>query len=377
MQTTGKPVSLYFHLPFCEKKCPYCHFYVIPPTDFHKKLLLEALFLEWTLLKEKLQEREIVSIYFGGGTPSLFLEGVETILAWIYQSGISLANGLEVTLEANPDNLDMSKIGSLRNFGINRVSLGVQSFEEEELSLLGRTHNTHQVERVIESLIEKGISNISLDLMYDIPSQKRDSFKRSLRKIQTLPITHLSLYNLVIEPHTLFYKHRKKLEKTLPSEKESSLMLQDALQILKETFFQYEISAFCKENLFSRHNVGYWIGRDFLGLGPSSSSYLSGVRRKNLSSILKYHKLLTQKKLPLEYEDVLSVYERQKELFCLKLRMIEGVFKESFSSLLQVDSFQKKLQKLAQKGLLEENQTSWKLTEKGLFFHDEVASDLI
>jgi len=370
--------SLYFHFPFCQKKCPYCHFYVIPPKDLHKKILLEALSEEWKLHLPKFQSKRLVSIYFGGGTPSLFPEGIETVLNWILKSPITLDPNVEITVEANPEFLDKEKFLSLKKAGVNRVSLGAQSFHEKDLQMLQRDHSPLEIEKAFSTLLTTGFSNISLDLMYDIPGQTRSSFQTSLQRCLMLPFTHLSLYNLTIEPHTSFYKKKVALEKKRPSSKQSLHMLEDAIHFLQEKgFTRYEISAFCKDGLISKHNMGYWLGRDFIGLGPSSSSFWKGERSKNQSSLLRYHQNLKQKKDFLEEKEKLPFLSLQKELFCLQLRLIKGALKSCFEKLLEEKSFLLKIKELKEQGLVQETTTHIALSKKGLLFHDFVASELI
>lgn len=370
-------LSLYFHFPFCQKKCPYCHFYVIPPKTIHKQIFLESLHKEWLLQKEKLQGKKVVSIYFGGGTPSLFPEGILQVLDFVLSS-CSFSSDLEVTVEANPEWVNLSDWRLFKKSGVNRISLGVQSFHSSCLKTLQREHSSEQAIQAIETAHQSGVFNISIDLMYDLPKQKQKDWEHSLQAATQLPITHISLYNLSIEPHTVFYKYKKQLQKTLPSPTLSLNLRKTAVEHLQNKgFCRYEISAFGKEGYFSRHNLGYWTARPFLGFGPSACSYFEGKRYQNLPHLLRYHRELSQGKPPLAWVDDLPIEGRQKELFCLHLRVLPGAPKENFSFLLQQGSFHKQLHELKQQDLLEETPSHWKLSEKGLLFHDHIASILI
>src|SRR5579864_9300472 len=254
MPTTGE-VSLYFHIPFCRRKCPYCHFYVVPHETKAANALLESLRLEWDQNKHLIQGKNIISVYFGGGTPFLIgPEAITEILSWIQPSNA------EITLEANPEDVTLPAMQAFAKAGINRVSLGVQSLDNPLLIVLGRHHSAQQAISAIQATNEAGISNITIDLMYEIPQQTLTSWKNTLAQLETLPITHLSLYNLTIEPQTVFYKKRAQLTPLLPSSEESLTMLNLAVASLEKMGLKrYEISAFAKKDFIARHNTGYWL----------------------------------------------------------------------------------------------------------------------
>ncbi|MES2344879.1 MAG: radical SAM family heme chaperone HemW, partial [Chlamydiota bacterium] len=223
-------ISLYIHIPFCTKKCPYCHFYVLPDKDPFKQQLLTALELEWRAINPKLEGKNVVSIYFGGGTPSLMgSSGIGKILEWLSHS-----EDAEITLEANPENISLKLMQEMRSIGINRVSIGVQTLDNALLKRLGRTHTAQDAMRAIEMTAEAGIENISIDLMYELPEQTVSSWEKTLHQLQPLPISHLSLYNLTFEPHTVFYKKQKELIPLLPSSVECLEMLNIATNYLPE-----------------------------------------------------------------------------------------------------------------------------------------------
>lgn len=375
MPTTGE-ISLYVHIPFCTKKCPYCHFYVIPNRSFHRELYLQSLQQEWRLRLPLLKGKTLASLYFGGGTPSLFPEVVEHLFSWLDEASLSRTETFECTFEVNPEDVTEELIERVKKRGVNRISMGVQSFSEPSLHLIGRSHGAEKALQAVDLIKKAGIENLSIDLMYDLPKQTVEDFRSSLEKIPHLPVTHLSLYNLQIEPHTVFHKRRKELEPQLPSQEESTAMLEEAVQFLTSHGFQrYEISAFAKENLFSRHNMGYWTGRPFLGFGPSACSYWEGRRFRNTSHLLRYAKALEEGKDPADFSECLDVENRQKELFCVGLRLLDGIslfpFQEKYGPLSA--SLQKSLQTLTNEGFLFEREGKIALSEKGLLFHDTVA----
>ena len=202
--------SLYIHVPFCTKKCPYCHFFVQTDLEKNKKLFLTSLQKEWELRASSFAHKEIVSIYLGGGTPSLLSpQEIEQILHFLYKGPHKIASNCEITLEANPETVTLEKMQDFSKAGINRVSVGIQSFDDALLKILGRTHDSQQAKKALDSIARAGINNLSIDLMYELPHQTLLTWENSLLEVKNLPITHLSLYNLVFEPGTSFHKRKK------------------------------------------------------------------------------------------------------------------------------------------------------------------------
>jgi oxygen-independent coproporphyrinogen III oxidase len=378
---TGKEVSLYIHIPFCTKKCPYCHFFVQPNSPNSQETFLIALKQEWDLRSPLLLDKEIVSIYFGGGTPSLLpAKEIESILHEIQKGPASISPNCEITLEVNPENVTLLSMQGFLEAGINRVSMGVQSFDDRLLKILGRTHDSKKAKEALDSINRSGISNISIDLMYELPHQTLTTWENSLVEVSKLEITHLSLYNLVFEPGTVFHKKTKLLSPSLPSEEESLKMLNAAVNQLEAYGLKrYEISAFCKPGYESVHNTGYWQARPFLGLGPSAFSYWEGRRFQNISHLKKYEKALSANQLPESFEESLSPEKKQRELLAVELRLIYGVdlniFQEKAGSLFP--SLEKNIKSLITEGLLRKEGTTLSLSEKGLLFYDTVASELV
>lgn len=354
--------SLYFHVPFCTRKCDYCHFYVIPDDRRFHKLYMQALELEWKLCRSLLPSTSPVSIYFGGGTPSLLgADQIGQILSWIAPS-----SNCEISLEANPENVSLNLMRAYASCGINRVSLGVQSFDPQLLQTLSRTHTASKAEEAIEQVVQAGISNLSIDLMYDLPGQSEESWETSVKKAVSLPISHLSLYNLTIEPHTVFFKKRSKL--TLPSPEMSLSMLTFALEAFEAAgFHRYEISAFSRPSP-SIHNTGYWKGRPFLGLGPSAYSYWDGSRMRNSANLNRYAQALFEGKRPIDFEETLCPKEQTKERIAIGLRLIEGI-----DASLWLPDWHQELQELEHLGFIEKSGNKLRLTPHGLLFHDTVA----
>ncbi len=359
-------VSLYFHVPFCNKKCPYCHFYVIPNQAPQVALYMSALEREWLQKRPLLQNKEPVSIYFGGGTPALLPPSeLKRILTRVPHQ-----ESCEITLEANPENLTQELLAEFREAGVNRLSIGVQSFSDKLLKRLRRTHSAQDAIRAVENAHAAGFSNISIDLMYDLPTQGLSEWEETVIQAAKLPISHLSLYNLTIEPHTLFFKQRKTLEPLTPSRDESLAMYDLAVDIFKRSGLeQYEISAFARDKKHSIHNSGYWTGRSFLGLGPSAFSYWENERFQNISNLHKYSKSLEEDKDPADFREKLSDEARSRESLVLQLRLHKGVQLEEAPSM--------ELNILIESGLIAHHENQIRLTPRGIRLYDTVASELI
>ncbi len=360
-----KEISLYFHIPFCTKKCPYCHFYVIPNRRSHQHLLKEAIELEWRLNEPLLEGKKIVSIYFGGGTPSLF-EEIGAILQLIPRDG-----DCEITIEANPEESSPEMFARFRSLGINRLSLGVQSLDDRSLETLERIHTSEKAKEAIFNAKSAGFENISIDLMYDLPNQTEESWRYTLDQLSPLPIQHLSLYNLTIEPHTPFHKRKV----TTPSAELSLRFLTAALEKLDSIGLKrYEISAFSKPGFESRHNLGYWTARPFLGFGPSAYSYWEGERFRNVANIHRYASALKEGKSPVDFREKRPHPANLLELLAVEIRLRRGVDLTQRQLPLQT---LEKIEELKSIGLLKEKEGRLSLTERGLLLYDTVASELI
>lgn len=356
-------ISLYFHIPFCSKKCPYCHFYVIPNQAPFKTLLSEGLGLEWQLALPQIADKEITSIYFGGGTPSLFgASGIAPILA-----RISKPADCEITIEANPEECSYELLKSFIDLGINRVSFGVQSLDNRSLQQLGRLHSAEKAHRAILDAAKAGFKNTSIDLMIDLPDQTEKSWRYTLDQLHSLPIQHVSLYNLTVEPHTAFFKQGVA---PLTGERSLKLLTLGVKKLEELGFMRYEISAFAKPGFASRHNTGYWTARPFWGFGPSAFSFWNGERFRNVANIQRYVRNLKEGMSPVDFRERLPFPQNEQELFAIGLRRVDGVEKVP-------DAAKKIVEKLKDQGLLIERKGRICLSERGLLFYDTVATELV
>ncbi len=361
--------SLYIHLPFCTRKCDYCHFFVLPDKDPLKEKLLIGLKKEWQQRSALVQEKRPTSLYFGGGTPSLFgAKRIEELLNLWPCDG-------EITLEANPESLTKEMIRDYKNAGINRFSIGLQSLDDALLERLSRAHSAKTAIRAVEETA-KMIPNVTIDLMYDIPGQTLCSWNKTLELAVKLPIQHISLYNLTFEPQTVFYKYREKLASMLPTPEESHEMYLNATRSFEAAHFhQYEISAFSREGHQSIHNTGYWLGRPFLGLGPSAFSDWNGERARNVCHLDKYCHAVNSGTSPVDFRDKLTTGAKRREKLVLALRMTEGVTLSSHPGL-EADTLES-IEALIQRDLLVRTNERIKMTKLGILHYDTIASELI
>jgi oxygen-independent coproporphyrinogen III oxidase len=388
MLTSGKNpdtegVSLYFHIPFCTKKCAYCHFYVLPDKDPFHKLLLEGLLIDIDRWGPLLTHKRLESIYFGGGTPALI--GAQPLFRLLEHVRKYLnfdKNNIEITLEANPETITQSLMQDYAAAGVNRVSIGIQSLDDALLKKLGRTHSASAAIEAVETTARAGIDNISIDLMYDVPCQTLASWKHTLSQASSLPVSHLSLYNLTIEPHTVFFKYRESLQKELPDADCSAQMYRSAIEILGQAGLkQYEISAFARNQRMSHHNIGYWTGRPFIGFGPSAFSYWDGRRFRAVAHLHKYVEALRENHSPEDFSEKLPSEKQQRELLAIALRLCEGVDLKEFQS--RHGSLDTDLVRTLHQ-LRDQELITWKkdpetilLTQKGRLFYDTVASEIV
>ena len=362
-----KKIELYIHIPFCKSKCRYCDFCSFQAEnavidDYITKLKEELIF--WG---KKLTKEEVVTVFIGGGTPSYLKEQyIKEICNVIFQY-FKVSENAEITIEANPGTVDLKKLCTYRESGINRISFGLQSTIQEELQYLGRIHTYEQFLQCYNWAREAGFCNISVDLMSAIPKQTIHSYEKNLRTIAELSPEHISAYSLIIEEGTPFYEDEN-LEDLLPSEEDEVRMYQMTAQILKEYGYeQYEISNYAKKDFESRHNLGYWSHIPYLGVGLNASSYMDERRFENPSDMKQYLKITSFDELYSQTRP-LSVHEQMEEFMFLGLRMMEGISRERFAQTFgtQIEAvYQEVLLHLTEEGLLEKRAGRIYLTERG------------
>ena len=280
--------GLYIHIPFCKSKCGYCGFYSLPSVKL-KEQFLEALGKEIVLRKDYLDGKTINTIYFGGGTPSLLsVTEIDDLLHRI-NDHYPVASNAEITLEANPDTLSPEYLEGLRNLGVNRLSIGIQSFFDNDLQYLSRRHDANHARQCLDWAKQAGFSNISIDLIYGLPSSDTEQWNRNLDLFFELGLPHLSAYALTLEPNSILTKQIE-LGKAQPVIEEDALRDYDILcrRAAENGYLHYEISNFCLSGMHSKHNASYWFGTPYAGFGPSAHSFDGTSRQWNVSSVEKY-----------------------------------------------------------------------------------------
>ena len=370
------PLELYVHIPFCVRKCQYCDFLSGPSDEETKDRYIEALLKE-IRAAEHTEDYEIVSVFIGGGTPSaLKAEAIASIMRTL-QEQFFFCEDAEVTIEANPGTVDLEKLTIYRNVGINRLSLGLQSTDAEELKLLGRIHSYEEFLKSYEWAREAGFSNINIDVMFAIPGQTGEAWRQHLYQVAELNPEHISAYSLIIEEGTPFAEQNL----DLPDEDTEYQMYEDTAEILERYGYrQYEISNYAKQGYMCRHNAGYWQRREYLGFGLGASSLYGGMRFSNTHQMQEYLKESRNPDQIRKDVTVLSRNERIEEFMFLGLRMTEGISEKKFEENFDVrlmDVYGDILQKYEETGFMEHIETKWRLTRKGIHVSNHILADFL
>jgi len=371
--------GIYIHIPFCKQKCYYCDFFSV--VGFKEKGdFVKALLKEIDIQKDYLNGASVDTIYFGGGTPSsLDIEEVKVILDKLH-STFNISSDAEITFEANPEDLEYGYLPDLKELGINRLSIGIQSFNDDDLLFMNRKHSSEQAIKSIERAIKAGFTNISIDLIYGFPNLDLDRWKSNLEIALSLPVTHISAYHLTIEERTVFSHYLKKGIITEMDEEDSveqfSLLIEMAE---KSGFVQYETSNFAKDNNISKHNSNYWKQVPYLGLGPSAHSYNGQSRQWNVSLVNKYIDSIEANNLEFEKE-IIDDNMAYNEYILTSLRTMWGIDLEYVKERFSADKYNFLLNEIDNqielKHLVLTNNKAV-LTKKGLFVSDAIMSDLM
>ena len=371
-----KPTSAYVHIPFCTQICYYCDFSKVfiknQPVDSYLEHLLEE-FASYDIQKLR-------TLYIGGGTPTaLSAPQLEVLLDGLTKN-LDLSVLEELTIEANPGDLDEDKIAVLKNSAVNRVSLGVQTFDDKMLKKIGRSHLEKDIYENIDRLKLAGFDNISIDLIYALPGQTMEQVKDNVAKAIALDIPHMSLYSLILENHTVFMNRMRRGKLPLPKEEVEAEMFEYIIAELELAGFEhYEISNFSKPGFESRHNLMYWDNAEYYGIGAGASGYVNGVRYKNHGPIRHYLKVVEEGNARI-HEEHLSLREQMEEEMFLGLRKKTGVskarFEEKFGTSFE-NLYGQVVRDLCHQGLLQVEGQQIRMTKKGLFLGDTVAERFI
>lgn len=372
--------GIYIHIPFCKSRCHYCDFYSTVRLAYIDDFVA-ALITELRLRQNDWANKKIETIYFGGGTPSLLSNiHINTILDDVAHY-FEIDNHCEITLEANPENLTKEYINQLKQTPINRISLGVQSFNNEVLKRLNRSHNAAQAIYSINQLQASGLTNISVDLIYGIPKLSLKEWENALLQFLNLKVPHLSAYHLTYEQNTVF-GHLLKTNKINPASESQSLAQYNLLCQMMHTqgFEHYEISNFARQGKFSRHNSNYWNSTPYLGFGPAAHSFNGTVRQWNGANVFKYINHLKSGKLPPHEKEMLTPADKFNDYIITRLRTASGIdldeIKKEFPQFWEV-TMQNVEHYRKMQSLFTCTDERCRLTEKGFFVSDSVMTDFI
>lgn len=364
--------SLYVHIPFCFAKCLYCSFAVVVGQKRNENNYLQALKKE----AEQYAKEKISTIYIGGGTPSLLEEeGIKNLFLMLQQKfDLSICN--EITFECNPEHITLKQAHLLKTCGVNRISLGVQSFQPTYLKSMGRRHHGEDVIRAYEILRTAHFNNINVDLMYGFTNQTMDELYQDLEKITQLNSEHISVYALNIEPKSLFFVRNVHVDVELQTQ-----MYKIVYEFLEQkSFKQYEVSNFSKIGFESKHNIHYWMGGNYIGLGMGAHSHINGRRFWNVDKFQEYLAQIKQQGLAIQAEEILDSQTRLMERILFGLRMNQGVCLAQIEKDLKVSLSRDKKQKISSfinEGFLKQEKDFLKTTLRGRLVLDEMAVELI
>lgn len=370
--------GIYLHIPFCRQACHYCDFHFSTQVKTMADLL-QAMRQELRAKRNYLENEKIETIYFGGGTPSLVpTDDLRHLLDDIFTL-FPVAENPEITLEANPDDLTLHKLIELGQTPINRLSIGIQSFRNEDLLWMNRAHNATQADFSVKCAQDRGFENITIDLIYSIPGLSNRDWLENIRKAVDLQVQHISAYSLTIEPKTAFGHQLSKQElKPVDEQTSSDHFTTLAHELARSGYEQYEVSNFCKPGMQSKHNSAYWLGKKYLGIGPSAHSFNGISRQWNVANNPRYAKGWMTGNPEFEIE-TLDERTRLNEYLMTRLRTTWGVDLEYIQSTFNIDLWQIEndfLQGLMHDGLMTKENATIKLTTRGLLQADRIASEL-
>ena len=370
--------GIYIHIPFCKRKCHYCNFFSLASLKFRERFLT-ALTEEIFLQRKFFDEQKVDSIYFGGGTPS-YLRGSEIagILEHIRKYH-PLAEDIEITLEANPDDITPETLKEYLALGINRISVGIQSFFDDDLEYLNRIHSAQRARESVSEAREAGFSNISIDLIYGIPTLTLEKWEKNLEIAFSLDIPHISAYSLTVEPKTALDLLIRKGNLPAPEEDQAVEQFRLLMKKMKDQDFEhYEISNFCRKGFYSRHNSMYWNGTHYLGFGPSAHSYNGTTRRWNIANLFQYIDQIQRNDRFYESEELTQI-QRYNEYVMVSLRTMWGTdlmkIRNDFGNE-TASRFSSLAASFIESGQMMEKNKVYFLTDEGKLFADGIASEL-
>lgn len=373
-----KRLGVYIHIPFCKSKCAYCDFYSLPNAEGQMDAYLRALLAQIDEVAPSVEGMTVDSVYIGGGTPSYFGEKRLKELLKRVNKTFQLDKNCEFTVECNPDSVTKGLISTLVKGGVNRISLGMQSAQDDELAAVGRPHTFQQVQEAVE-LIRKGkIHNLSLDLIYGLPEQSMEDWQQSVEAALVLQPEHLSLYGLTLEEGTPLWNQRE----TTPmadDDEQASRYLWAVERLAQDGYVQYEISNFAKEGRESRHNLKYWLGEEYVGFGPGAHSDVGGCRYSYLKDLKGYIQAMESGGQIVEESNQMLPQERAREYLIFRLRTRYGVEEEVYRNRYRMNftPIEEKLRTFAEHGWAVQDGSCWRLTPEGFLVSNQLIGQLL
>jgi oxygen-independent coproporphyrinogen-3 oxidase len=374
-------IGLYLHIPYCLHKCGYCDFNSHNINEAEMESYVRALLSEMEQAAKDARNYRVDTIFFGGGTPTTLpsLELARILKACC--SNFQMLNGAEITLEANPATIPQSDLRQLRDAGFNRLSIGVQSFDPDELKRLERVHSVDEIYLTVERARQAGFDNLSLDLMFGLPEQTMKRWQDNLQKAIDLQPEHISAYNLTIEPDTVFYKQQSQGQLKMPPDDFQRELHEVTIdKLTPKEYRRYEISNYAKPGRRCRHNMNYWMNGEYLGLGAGASSFFNGDRTKNTNLPARYITQINKSKTAVESRETPSRHQRMGESVMLGLRLREGIHLPNFEQQFGIsfrEAFRDEIARLKETGLLEIRGGRAFLSREGWFLADSVIVEFI
>ena len=374
-----KQLGLYIHIPFCRSKCDYCDFYSLSGREDRMDAYHKALLSHLTETAPQAKGYQVDSVYFGGGTPSFYGEKRLRDVLKTIKRRYTLAPDVEITLEANPDSVDKRTLTHLRRAGFNRLSLGVQSACDAELAALHRPHTFAQARAAVESARKAKVKNLSLDLIYGLPGQSMEGWKNTVEEVLALQPEHLSCYGLKVEEGTPLFGRVERGERLPDDDAQADMYLWAVERLACEGYHQYEISNFSKKGRESRHNLRYWLMREYIGFGPGAHSDFGGRRYSFLRDLDGYIDGVLKGGRIIEESDFIPQQERSGEYLMLNLRTTRGVeeweYRRQF--FMNFDPLEAKLEQYEARGWAERHERRWRLTPKGFLLSNQLIGELM
>ena len=383
MDLNRQNASLYVHIPFCTQRCSYCDFYFVTTKHGHGEFV-DALCLEIAQVAQNFPDISLSTVYFGGGTPSrLSPQAIARILMQIHAC-FDTRSVCEITLEANPEDITATGLEELKNAGITRISLGVQSFGDDELRFMNRCHNSKQASHACSLIHAVGFTSWSLDLIFGIPGTSTQGWQDNLQRAAETGVPHISTYSLTIEPHTPLHKQVQRGVVKPPPDEQVADQFQQAMDMLKSIGFEhYEVSSFARPEHRSEHNTRYWHHTNYLGVGPSAHSFWwqngRALRWENVRNLRAYTERVAEKNSPVSSREILSDHDLARERIMLALRTSEGLDLEYLRKRYGFDLIehkQKELESMTLQGLIIQRGTCIQLTTKGMHVCDGLTTEL-